>query len=74
MTKEQYNTSLTRLKEQTGRERASYVICNIILKNMSIPQDMWTYLENGNGSWILDGRFEKPSLHLQTCVYEMDCK
>jgi len=35
MTKGQDNISLTRQKEQTGRERASYVICNIIKKDVN---------------------------------------
>jgi len=35
MTKRQDNTSLTRLKEQTGRERASYAICNIFKKHVN---------------------------------------
>jgi len=77
MRKGQNNTSLTRLKEQPERERerASYVIYNIIQKNMSIPQDMCTYPANGNGSWILDGRVETTSLHLfDVDVCEMDCK
>jgi len=50
---------------------------------MSMPQDMCTNLANGNGSWILDGRVETPSLHLfdvdvwvrwtAKCMYQIWC-
>ena len=48
--------------KQGKREQAMYSV--ILKKNISIPQDMCTYLANGNGNWMLDGRVEIPSRHL----------
>ena len=42
---------------------------------MTTKYDIHNYPVNGNGSWILDGRFETPSLHLFSVdVCEMGCK
>jgi len=47
---------------------------NIARKVCALNKTNTLTLQTADGTLILDGRFETPSLHLQTCVCEMGCK